>query len=62
LPPSSRLTFFSVPLAAATMRLPTPVEPVKDTMSTDGCVDSVAPTGSPKPRTMLTTPAAARFL
>jgi hypothetical protein len=35
LPPSSRLTFFSVPLAAATMRLPTAVEPVKDTMSTD---------------------------
>ena len=32
---------------AATMALPTPVEPVKDTMSTAGCVVISAPTGSP---------------
>ena len=56
LPPSSSETFFSVPEAAATMRLPTAVEPVKDTMSTPGWLDRVAPTGSPWPSTMLRTP------
>ena len=47
LPPSSSDTFFSVPAAASTIRLPTAVEPVKVTMSTSGWVESRAPTGSP---------------
>ena len=57
LPPSSSDTFFSVPDAAATIRLPTPVEPVKLTISTRGSEVMIAPTGSPYPSTILTTPA-----
>ncbi len=37
--------------------LPTPVEPVKEIMSTAGCVVIGAPTSGPVPTRMLTTPA-----
>ena len=36
LPPSSSVTFFRLPVAAAMMRLPTGVEPVKAILSTSG--------------------------
>ncbi len=47
LPPSSSDTFFSVGAAAATIALPTAVDPVKVTMSTRGSVVIIAPTGWP---------------
>jgi hypothetical protein len=56
LPPSSSETFFSVCAALAIVRRPTPVEPVKETMSTSGCVVIGAPTSGPVPVRMLTTP------
>jgi hypothetical protein len=56
LPPSSRETFFRFPAAAATISLPTSVEPVKATLSTFGCAASAAPVVSPKPVTTFTTP------
>ena len=46
LPPSSRNTFFTVSLAAAMMRRPAAVEPVKLTMSTRGSVTSASPTST----------------
>ena len=57
LPPSSRKTFLSVSLAAAMMRLPVGVEPVKVTMSTSGLVVRTAPTSGSAPLSTLTTPA-----
>ena len=57
LPPSSSVTFFRLPAAACTISLPTSVEPVKAILSTSVCAASAAPAVSPKPGTMLTTPA-----
>ena len=57
LPPSSRVSFFRLLApAAATISLPTSVEPVKATLSTSLCAASAAPAVSPKPGTTLTTP------
>ncbi len=56
LPPSSRETFLRLPEAAAAIFLPTSVLPVKATLSTPWWSTSAAPV-SPKPGTMLTTPA-----
>ena len=56
LPPSSRVTFLSVPATAFAMARPTSVEPVKATLSTSSCATSARPV-SPAPVTMLTTPA-----
>ena len=44
LPPSSRNTGFRLAEAAAMMRWPVAVEPVKATMSTSGEVESTSPT------------------
>src|SRR4029453_11842485 len=57
LPPSSIDTFLSVCADFATACLPTAVDPVKDSMSTSGCVTSTSPTTGPVPTRMLTTPA-----
>ena len=57
LPPSSRVSFFRlVAPEAATISLPTSVEPVKATLSTSLCAASAAPAVSPNPVTTLTTP------
>src|SRR5215469_955466 len=58
LPPSSRVIFFRL-LApeALTISLPTSVEPVNATLSTSGWAAMAAPAVSPKPGTILTTPA-----
>ncbi len=55
LPPSSRVTFLSVPATARAIALPTSVDPVKATLSTSGC-ETIARPVSPAPVTMLTTP------
>ncbi len=55
LPPSSRVTFLSLPATARAIALPTSVDPVKATLSTSGC-DTMARPVSPAPVTMLTTP------
>ena len=57
LPPSSKVSFFRL-LApeAATISLPTSVEPVKATLSTSPCAASAAPAVSPYPGTTFTTP------
>ena len=47
LPPSSRLTFFKLPVAACTISLPTSVDPVNATLSTRSCAASGAPAPSP---------------
>ena len=57
LPPSSRNTFFTVSLAAAMIRRPVAVEPVKLTMSTIGSVVSAAATSTELDVITLTTPA-----
>ena len=57
LPPSSRCTRFDVAAAVSITRRPTPLEPVKDTMSTSGCAISASPATGPVPVTTLTTPA-----
>ena len=58
LPPSSRVSFFRL-LApeAATISLPTSVEPVNATLSTSLWAARAAPAVSPKPGTTFTTPA-----
>ncbi|MNL52832.1 hypothetical protein D3C87_1760360 [compost metagenome] len=56
LPPSSSETFFRVCAALTMVSLPTPVEPVNETISTDGCEVMIEPTSAPVPVTMLTTP------
>ena len=43
LPPSSRVTFLSVPAIWRAIALPTAVEPVKATLLTSGCATSAAP-------------------
>ena len=57
LPPSSRVSFFRL-LApeAATISLPTSVEPVNATLSTSLWAARAAPAVSPKPGTTFTTP------
>ena len=57
LPPSSRVSFFRL-LApeAATISLPTSVDPVKATLSTSWWAASAAPAVSPNPVTTFTTP------
>ena len=57
LPPSSSVTFFTVPLASCMMRRPTSVEPVNATLSTSGCCASSSPALPPGPVMRLTTPA-----
>src|SRR5690606_7823279 len=52
-----RKTFFSVGAAAAMIALPTAVEPVKDTMSTRGSVESTEATSLDHGVTTLNTPA-----
>src|SRR5438132_845154 len=56
LPPSSRVTFFTVPDASCMMRRPTSVEPVNATLSTSGCCASSSPALPPGPVIKLTTP------
>ena len=55
LPPSSSVSFLSVPATAFAISRPTAVEPVKATLLTSGCRTSAAPV-APAPVTMLTTP------
>ena len=55
LPPSSRVTFLSVPATVLAISRPTSVEPVNATLSTSSCATSARPV-SPAPVTMLTTP------
>ena len=55
LPPSSRVSFLPDPATSFAIARPTPVEPVKATLSTSGCETSAAPV-APAPVTMLTTP------
>ena len=56
LPPSSRKTFLIVAAPAAITARPVLVDPVNDTMSTRGSLDSNAPTAWSLEVTMLTTP------
>ena len=55
LPPSSRVTFLSVPATVLAIARPTSVEPVKATLSMSGWATRARPV-SPAPVTMLTTP------
>ena len=57
LPPSSCATRFTLGAASIATCVPARVEPVKDIMSTSGCLDSAAPTLGPAPLTRLNTPA-----
>ena len=56
LPPSSRVSFLSVPATERAISRPTAVEPVNATLFTSGWFTSSRPV-SPAPVTMLTTPA-----
>ena len=56
LPPSSRLTFFTVDAHCAISSLPTSVDPVNDSLRTIGFEVSSAPIGPDGPVTTLTTP------
>ncbi len=57
LPPSSWATRLTVGAAFLATSMPARVEPVKETMSTSGWLDSAAPTPGPSPWTRLNTPA-----
>ena len=57
LPPSSRVTFFTVCAPSSATRLPARVDPVNDTMSTSGWAAIASPTVGPSPVTRLNTPA-----
>ena len=57
LPPSSWVTRLTVGAAFWATRVPARVEPVKDIISTSGCLDSAVPTTGPSPLTILNTPA-----
>ena len=57
LPPSSSAIFFTVPEAAAMIRLPVATPPVKETRSTRGSSLSGAPAFGPSPTTRFATPA-----
>src|SRR5919109_2952843 len=56
LPPSSSVTFFTVPLASCMIRRPTSVDPVKAILSTRGEITSSSPAAAPGPDSTLTTP------
>ena len=56
LPPSSRLTFFTVDAHCDIRSLPTSVDPVNDSLRTVGFEVSSAPIGAEGPVTTLTTP------
>src|SRR5271154_5305760 len=56
LPPSSRVTRFSVSAALLTIILPTAALPVNAILSTPGCATSAAPVVSPGPLMIFTTP------
>ena len=49
LPPSSRVTRFTVAAAFRAISIPTSVEPVKPTLPTSGCSTSASPTALPWP-------------
>ena len=55
-PPSSSVSFFTLPAAARMTCLPTSVEPVNATLRTSGCAASRAPTMCPGPVTTFSTP------
>ena len=57
LPPSSWVTRLTVGAAFLATSMPARVEPVNDTMSMSGWLDSAAPTPGPSPWTRLNTPA-----
>ena len=57
LPPSSSDTRLSVVAAAAAMRRPVSVSPVKATLSMPGCAAIACPTSAPGPGMTLSTPA-----
>ena len=57
LPPSSSATRLTRRRRVAPIRLPTAVEPVKETRSTPGCSASAWPATGPRPVTRLNTPA-----
>ena len=56
LPPSSRLTFFTVPAAARMISCPVAVSPVNATLPIPGWAAIAAPTTGPGPVTTLSTP------
>ena len=56
LPPSSKVTSFSVRAARPAIRLPVSVEPVNAILSTSGWSTSASPARPPKPGTTFTTP------
>ena len=56
LPPSSSVTRFTCSAQPAMICLPTPVEPVKTTLRTAGCVTNRCPTTVPAPGTTSSTP------
>ncbi len=55
LPPSSRVTRFTWSAQPAMIRLPTSVEPVKQTLRTRGCVTNRSPTTEPLPGMIVST-------
>ena len=55
LPPSSRVTRFTCSAQPAMIRLPTSVEPVKQTLRTSGCVTNRSPTIEPLPGSTVST-------
>jgi hypothetical protein len=56
LPPSSKVTSFSVWAARPAIRLPVSVDPVKAILSTSGWSTSASPARPPNPGTTFTTP------
>ncbi len=56
LPPSSSVTRLILSAAAAAIRRPTSVDPVKAILATSGCSTSRCPQTEPGPATTLTTP------
>ena len=56
LPPSSRLTFFTVPAAARRISWPVAVSPVNAILPMPGCAAIAAPTTGPGPVTTFRTP------
>ncbi len=56
LPPSSRLTFFTLFEASRMISWPVVVSPVKATLPMPGCAAIAAPAEPPGPVTTLTTP------
>ncbi len=56
-PPNSRVTFFSVSVAALLIAFPVTAEPVKLILLTKGCSTNACPASAPRPLTTLITPA-----